>query len=180
MSTPTNAHKRTTLAKFSLAGIAVLGIGAAATAAAWTDDVWFTAEAEAATFDLQGSVDGSTWLDVGVDPVPDDPDDDVAIVIPATEFAGIGPDYSHTTTLYLKNAGTSDITLAGPNASDTGAIFEGTDGATVVVSPALTGTVLTPDEQVTFNVTVETSADWPLSYQGTTGTITVQVTGTAS
>ncbi len=46
-------RKRPTL-RLVLAGIAVLGIGAAITTAAWTDDVFFSATATASSFDLQG------------------------------------------------------------------------------------------------------------------------------
>ena len=57
-------RKRAAIVKFSLAGAAVLGIGAAATSALWTDDAWFAAEASAVdpstAIDLQGAYVGTT------------------------------------------------------------------------------------------------------------------------
>ena len=55
--------KRRPLAAFGLAVLAVGGVGAALTSAAWTDNALFAAPATAATFDLQGSLDGTTWSD---------------------------------------------------------------------------------------------------------------------
>lgn len=49
--------------KALLACGAVLGLGTAATLAAWSDDVWVTSSFVASQFNVQGSVDGSTWED---------------------------------------------------------------------------------------------------------------------
>ena len=180
MDTATNRSRRRTVAKFSLAGIAVLGIGAAVTSAAWTDDVWFTADAEAATFDLQGALDeAGPWEDVGVDATPNDDTDDVAIQIPATEFGDIIPGFDNTVTLWLLNAGTSDITLAAPAETLTGVIFSGAAPADVTIG-ALGTTTLAPGATTSFTVQLTTPDDWPVTYQGTSGTIDVVVVGTAS
>ena len=45
-------RKRAAIIKFSLAGAAVLGIGAAATSAGWTDDAWFSASASAVATEM--------------------------------------------------------------------------------------------------------------------------------
>src|SRR5690606_40575280 len=60
--TESRKGKRRPIIAFALAALAVGGIGAAATSAAWTDNVFFSAQAESATFNLQGSIDGGgTW-----------------------------------------------------------------------------------------------------------------------
>ncbi len=169
-------------AKLVLAGIAVAGIGAAVTTAAWTDDVWFSAEAEAATFDLQGRVEpDGAWLDEGIDPTDETVDgEDVVIEIPADTFAGLVPGSSVDVELGLLNAGTSDIDVATPVAQDLlGAIFTGTAPASVTIG-ALGTTTLAPDETTTFTVTVSTSDTWPETYINTSGTFSVLVVGTAS
>lgn len=179
MSEMTPARDKRKVAKFVLAGIAVLGIGAAATMAVWTDDVWFSAEAEAATFDLQGALspDGP-WLDVGVDETPNDSSDDTAIVIPVEEFGNVLPSFDNTVTVYLRNAGSTDIALSNPVESTTGTIFAGTDPATVTVS-APEASTLAPTDETSFDIQLTTSADWPNSYQSAEGTISVVVVGTA-
>lgn len=173
-------RKRGDRAKLTLAGIAVIGIGAAVTTAAWTDDVWFSAAAEAAEFDLQGQVDGdAAWSDIGIDDADGDISDDVAIAIPATAFEGIVPGFDNTVTLNLMNAGSSEITLATPTQTATGGIFEGTDPAVVTIG-ALGETVLAPGEETSFTVQITTDADWPQSYMGSTGDVSILVVGTAS
>lgn len=57
---PTSSQKSRKV-KALLAGGLVLGVGAAVTLAAWTDQEWTTGTFSAGTFDIQGSIDGSTW-----------------------------------------------------------------------------------------------------------------------
>ncbi|MPV48658.1 hypothetical protein GCG21_01250 [Pseudactinotalea sp. HY160] len=51
--------------KAILAGGAVLGVGAAVTLAAWSDDQAATGTFTAGTFELQSSTDGTTWANNG-------------------------------------------------------------------------------------------------------------------
>ena len=73
-------RRRAAIVRFGLAGVAVLGVGAAATSAAWTDDAWFAGSASAVEkVELQASVDGGqTWYDA-------DAEGD-AVSIPADAF----------------------------------------------------------------------------------------------
>ena len=48
------SDRRRKVTKFALAGVAVLGVGAALTSAAWSDNVWFGGSASAADFELEG------------------------------------------------------------------------------------------------------------------------------
>ena len=52
--------RRRKITKFALAGVAVLGVGAALTSAAWTDNVLFGAPATAGKADLQARELGET------------------------------------------------------------------------------------------------------------------------
>ncbi|WIV43609.1 SipW-dependent-type signal peptide-containing protein [Glutamicibacter nicotianae] len=57
---PTSSQKSRKV-KALLAGGLVLGVGAAVTLAAWTDQEWATGTFSAGTFDIEGSIDGTTW-----------------------------------------------------------------------------------------------------------------------
>lgn len=177
--------RKLVITKFVLAGVAIVGVGAALTSAAWTDDVWFTADASAGTMDLQGRVQGDAdWQDVGIDAADDDASDDVVIEIDPALFGGIVPGFDETVTLELKNAGDTNIVLSLPVVVSTGDLFVAngttlTVPATVEVSDP---TVLTlePLDETTFTVNVSTPDDWPEAYVGATGNIEIQVVGTAS
>lgn len=56
--------------KALLAGGTVLGLGAAVTLAAWTDDVWATVAFSAGEFNIQGAVDsaGTDWREYNTSP----------------------------------------------------------------------------------------------------------------
>ncbi|GAA2518551.1 hypothetical protein [Rarobacter incanus] len=167
-------RKRRAIAKFGLAGVALLGIGAAMTSAAWTDDAWFTGNAEAATVELQGSLQtGSGFIDADTS--------GGAVAIPTTAFKDINQGANKSVTLYLKNTGSVPVTLSG-GASDptlSGAIFAGADPADVTVSAPASAT-LAAGAETSFTVTLTTDANWPDTYQGTAGTITLHFTGTSS
>ncbi|WP_084077779.1 hypothetical protein [Demequina sp. NBRC 110057] len=191
-------------AKLILAGVAVAGIGAAVTTAAWTDDVWFSAEASAADFDLQGRVAGTNdWLDLGVDASVEDDADDTVIAIPATSWLSGGapvdltslvPGDTATVTLELCNAGSTDITLAAAVPQMTGTMFEGSAPATVTASTYTyeTAAPLSPadpyvagadcaGEEATFTATLTIPEEWPAGeYMGSEGDIAILVVGTAS
>ncbi|WP_062079128.1 hypothetical protein [Demequina globuliformis] len=184
MTAQAQGRSRQDKVKIGLAGIAILGIGAAVTTAAWTDDVWFTSQAEAAQFDLQGSLDGVDWQDVGVDSIDGMPGADESIEIPASEFAGLVPDDSRTVTVHLQNAGDTDIALAEAVPALTGDLFVADAApldtpATVTVGDFASAT-LAPGAETTFDITVATPEDWGTGYMGATGSLSVSVVGTAT
>lgn len=65
MNDDVDAVARSRKRKALLAGGTVLGLGAAVTLAAWTDDVWVSGAFSAGTFNVQGAVDadGEVWAD---------------------------------------------------------------------------------------------------------------------
>jgi predicted ribosomally synthesized peptide with SipW-like signal peptide len=191
--------RKLVITKFVLAGVAVVGVGAAVTSAAWTDDVWFTADATAASIDLVGSVD--------YDPVADlaDPDaatwedadtEGTAIEIPVDVFEGLVPGDSRETTVYLRNNGTVPLEVSAATITYSGALFDGTldlDGATSTTDDIPTVTVVgTPETALPYataadaanilpvTVTITTDANWVNAYQGQLGTVTLQFTGSTS
>ncbi|SDR95481.1 hypothetical protein SAMN04489860_0469 [Paraoerskovia marina] len=173
MSTHTPAHgaesndRRRTGAKIALAALAIGGIGAAVTTAAWTDDVWMTSGANAASFELEGSVDGETWSEAD--------DESTAIVIDKSELGELVPGETRTVELQLRNAGSTDANLADATVSTTGEVFAGDTPATAEVD-SVAGTVLAPGETTTADLTVSTPVLWPDEYQGDTGSIVITFT----
>lgn len=63
MSTSTVANTRGRKVRALLAGGLVLGVGAAVTLAAWTDQEWAIGQFGAGSFNVQGSADGTTFAD---------------------------------------------------------------------------------------------------------------------
>lgn len=165
--------KRGAIIKFSLAGVALVGIGAAATSAQWSDNAWFSASASAVgTVHLQASNDGTNFVDAKV------VGDAVTIGVDSDFFAHLDQGADRTTTIYLKNAGTADLTIAADTPSLTGGIFGGAVPANVTVGTA--PTTIAAGDTATISVELTTSATWPTSYQGTTGAITLHYSATAS
>lgn len=162
--------KRAAVARFVLAGVAVLGIGAAATSAAWTDDAWFSASATSATVELKASLDGATWSDADAA--------GAAVTIPAATFANMVPGQTRTVTLHLQNTSSVPLALGAPVVTPTGAMFTGVGAATATV--ATPATPLAAGDTTTVTLTVTTPAAWDASFQGTSGAVTVQFTGTTT
>jgi len=166
--------KRRAVLAFALAALAVGGIGAAATSAAWTDNVFFSAKAEAATFNLQGSLNGTTWQE-------SDNSGSIQLVVPASSLANLLPGETRTINLYVKNLGTAAASLTSSVA------WASTPASTFTTNPGTTveglATTLTPaggaTESDQFQLKVTTDSAWAASNQGKSGTIVVTVAGTA-
>ena len=168
--------------KFGLAGAALLGIAAAATSAAWTDNAWFSADAHAATVKVSASSDGTnfSYADTG--------NGGTAITFGATEFGQLNAGVTKTVTLYLRNDGTVPLTVSAVTTSGSGGIFTadtsvttGTGGNPAAVTTNLpTSTTIPADHTpVPFTVTITTPSDWATSFEGKTGTVTVHVSVTS-
>jgi len=181
MST-TQVGRRSTL-RLVLAGVAILGIGAAITTAVWTDNVYFTATATASSFDLQGRAGTTgTWLDVGI---PGD-SDTTPIVLTGVGLDTLSPSATVTVPFQLCNVGTAAGTITnvttpvvtGPLATTAGAEM------TVTVTAPTVGAALPSDSgcaaPVNGTLTVTTTAAFPPAAQGESATITFNVTGTSS
>jgi hypothetical protein len=102
-------HRRRVVdaSRLVLAAVVLAGIGAAMTAAAWTDGAQFGATAGASTFDVQGrfAVDAE-WEDVGLPGSPDTFEPGFEIVIPPV--TDVLPDHSYAGDVFLCNAGDVD------------------------------------------------------------------------
>jgi hypothetical protein len=167
-------RKRGAVIKFSLAGAALLGIAAAATSAAWTDDAWFSASAQGATIELQGSLDSTPLVWDNADTTG------ASLVIP--KFDNLVPNETRTYTVHVKNSGSVGVTVGAPtwtpSATDH-AIFDAPHAATVTLSETAPFT-LAPNATKDVVVTVKTTGwdNTDTAKQGATGAGSLVFTGT--
>lgn len=172
-SISTKRTKRSTAIRLSLAGIALVGIGAAATTAAWTDNVFFTATATTSTFNLQGSADGVNFAEGdGVAP-------SISIPIAATVFQGMTPGDTKTTTVTVKNVGALQATLDAPVAVGSGDLFAA-GGLTVQIVRTGASTPLNTNDTAAFVVTVTAPSNMASTFQAKNGNVNVTISGKSS
>jgi|GEM_PF-1116570 len=185
--------RRSGVLKLGLGGLALLGIGAAATSAAWTDPAYFVASAGSASVGLQGSLNGTSWSDANTSSTSTTVTADLAISIPAATFSGLVPNPDNTSqvtksvTLYLKNTGSSAITVT-TACTASGDLFAGSTPLIVTFDSTAT-TATNCAKTLTFaagSTTAQTTvlkvtvpAAWPSSYANKAGSLIVTFTGTA-
>lgn len=162
------ANRRNAL-KLGLAGIAVVGVGAALTSAAWTDNVWFEADANGATFNLQASLSASgPWTETSATaPLP----------IPAATFDKLVPGEVRTVSVYVINQSNVPATLTATPSIE-GAIFDDeVTGDQLTITAAPVADELAPGASTTVTVTLTVPEEWPTVYKGATGEIKLTVEG---
>ena len=141
--------RRRKITKFALAGVAVLGVGAALTSAAWTDNVWFGGTASSGTVDLQGSVTGQNGTYFEGETAGN-------IDLAMGDFT-LAPDTAVTKRVWVQNAGNLPvaITLTPVGTGDLFAVL----GASVDAVYNDADGIITPGQKVSIDVTV-TSGTW--------------------
>ena len=172
-------------------GVSVRAIdnSAAATTAVWTNDAWFSATAAAVdpatAINLQGAFNADA---PGTEPTTGftaADDDSAAIAIPSTVFADLVAGDTISTTVWLKNAGTSALQIAEPRLVVDGATYTidnpaaaglfAEDGATLEVTGA--PNALEPGEVAPATVTIALDADASESFGGKSGDVLIQFQG---
>lgn len=170
-----STNRRRKVTKFALAGVAVLGVGAALTSAAWSDNVFFGGSAEAADFELQGwdPING-VWANADTN--------GVRIALPADAFDEVGPGISDSYNVRVYNAGDVPIYLNAPVENSTsGALFRGAAPAEITFGDYSGDGVLAPGEEENVDIIVTGDESWTgTAYQGTSGALTVRITGESS
>ncbi|MET4157002.1 hypothetical protein [Agromyces sp. PvR057] len=183
-STGTGTGRRTRVLKVALAGIAILGIGAAITTAAWTDDVFFGADATASSFDLQGAANPEgaacdatlTYGDEGL------PGDVAEIDITTAELGALSPEDVVVVPFCLYNAGSLSGTLTPPAAGGVtvaGTLFDGGFLTPADIAVALDATTIAAGGYVAGTMTVTTPDDWTDEAFSLAAHISFVVTGTS-
>ena len=169
--------------KFGLAGAALLGIAAAATSAAWTDNAWFSASASAATVQLQGALGANPastdWQDADTSSAGS------AIAVDSSVFGNLLPGDDVTVQLNVRNNGSTKLTLTAPsiNLPTTGdQIFALTNDGThaYVSSSALSSSTLAPNATAYVTLEVKVPSTWDAANQGKAESFTVSFNGTAT
>lgn len=143
----TQSQKRRLTAGIALASVSVLGFGAALTTAAWTDNVWFAADANTTGIELYGAVsvaqpglDVANWSDA--DTQPD------AVTIPAPSFADLVPGETRAESIWLWNDSATDLAVSLPTLNLTG-------------DPLFDGTVTAPSTPASIGVFTDAAATTP-------------------
>lgn len=166
----TTSSRRRKITKFALAGVAVLGVGAALTSAAWTDDVFFGGTAEAGAIELSGSTNNIDFYD-------GDLQGNLELVI--ADFV-IGPDSFDTHRVWVQNDGDLPLRLATIEATGSGVLFPPLPGeaATVTAISNDADGILNPGQKASIDVTVTGNSAWEGSdMQGESGAVVVHVQG---
>ena len=142
------AGRRRKITKFALAGVAVLGVGAALTSAAWTDNVFFGGSASSGTAVLEGSLDNINFVE------SEDPSNPTLVI---SDFV-IGPDSVETKAVWVQNVGTLDVRLSTISAVGTGPLFDSGADVTAVTTDA--DNLLAPNQKARINVEVSGNPLW--------------------
>ncbi len=169
-----SSTRRRKVTKFALAGVAVLGIGAALTSAAWSDNVFFGGTTSAAEFELQGwDPTAGDWFDADTS--------GARIVLPADALTEVGPGISDSYTVTVRNNGDLPIQLENPQVVATsGGLFNGLEPADVTFGSYSDDVLENQFDSATIDVIVTGDANWEgTEYQGLTGNLIVQISGSS-
>lgn len=169
--------KRQPIIAFTLAALAVGGIGAAATSAAWTDNAWFSAPAAAATFNLQASLDGTTWVEG--EQTTSNGVTTIQLQVPAAKFANLLPGESRYVDLWVLNESSVNAglkhTVTFKNSTFTEAPKAEVSDLAATLTPK--GTNGAKDQ---FKLTITAPAEWNSTNIGKSGTVVVELNATAT
>ena len=168
------AGRRRKITKFALAGVAVLGVGAALTSAAWSDNVFFGGTSSAADFELQGwDPTAGDWFNADTS--------GARIVLPAGILDEVGPGIEDRYTLSVRNNGDLPIQLEAPMVtSQTGGLFTGLNPAGITFGTWNDDVLDLFGETAEIDVIVTGPTTWTgTDYQGLTGSLIVQIQGSS-
>ncbi len=172
-----DARRRSRMLRLTLAAIALLGIGAAITAAAWTDDVYFEANLDSGNLDLEGRVSddgGNTWSEF-------EPSRDPANIALSVDFVDLNPGDVRTMSIEVRNQGTATALITGELDWVTGVYESGDCAVGVEVNPIPSGDIILTGGGATtgvYNFVFTVPSEWPNQCQDTADTFVLHVSGT--
>ena len=172
---PARARRRRkgTVLRLGLAGLALFGVGAAATSAAWTNDAWFSAGAGSANIALDASKDGATGPWEIADSAP-------GVTFGASTFALLVPGQTRTAQYWVKNNSSTCLNVPAPTVTKAEPLAgTGANDATVTLSTTAIGN-MAPGAVQAVTVTVVTPTTWATTHQNQTSPTALQIryTGT--
>lgn len=174
VSSSTRPSQKSRKAKAILAGGLVLGVGAAVTLASWTDQEWTEGLFGAGSFNIEGSVDGTTFTDhesaAGaaslVFDLPPSTNMSPTDVVAAPFAMRVDADTTYDASVVLESA-----TAEGTNVANlTYGIIQVTDAA--ACTPEATGDVIVPAGTALNSVTGATGFDLTAGADAAAGTTT--------
>ena len=157
-----------------LAGAMLVGIGAAATSAAWTDNAYFSAGASSASVDLQACVTSNptnaspTWTCT-----PADASGSAALILPSTIFSGMTPGHVYTTKIRVLNNGTASMAVTVGYSALAEPLLGTAPNATIALDT--TSFSLVGGAAQVINLTITTPTDWNQSHANQTSAAALQV-----
>jgi hypothetical protein len=136
------------------------------------DNVFFSASADAATFDLQGSLDGKKWEQ-------SDDKKSITLTVDPAQFAKLLPGETRTVTLHVKNFGNVGAVLK--SSVEWGSTSFAQDPKVTVsdLAEKLTADGTAGDADA-FTLTIEAPKDWSTDNKGKSGVIVVTISGVLS
>lgn len=178
----TAGRRASTVVRAALAGGLLVGTGAVASSAAWTDGAWFAASATTPTIELQGGTGRSpaTWGDAD--------SSTAAVTIPADTFVNLAPGVLAQAHVGLRNVSSVPLTVPAPVPTWSGDFASGgscplgavttvtIDGGTRTTLPATSGTTT----DVVVSVTPPDAWNGATTCQHRSGTLTLTFTGSTS
>jgi predicted ribosomally synthesized peptide with SipW-like signal peptide len=168
--------RRARRVKIGLAGLAVLGVGAALTSAAWTDVVFFDADVTTGNFNLQGALPADQLVPVvPADAAAWEESDDIAAITLNFGSVQVAPEESTVLTGYVRNdpASTWTADLTAITVDPTSSLPTGITAVVAFTDP-VPPEDLAPGDVATFTLTVTADAT---VVEGATGSIIVRADG---
>ncbi|WP_421742120.1 hypothetical protein [Cellulomonas sp.] len=160
--------------RFGLAGLALLGIGAAATSANWTNDAWFNAASSSASVLLDGSVASATGPWVAADT------DATGIALSSTAFSLLVPGQTRTVTYWVKNSSSTCLNVPAPTVTKAEPLAGVTaNDASVTLSTTAIGNMAAGTVQA-ITVTVTTPTTWTTTHQNQTSATALKIAYTGT
>ncbi|GEL95874.1 hypothetical protein [Cellulomonas composti] len=174
------ARRRGTVLKLVLASGALLGIGAAATSAAWTNSAFFTSTASSGSVDLKACSSANpaattpTWTCAAADT-----SGTAHAILSSSAFALMVPGNTYTTTVRIQNDGNVPLSVTSTITALAQPLTGTAPNATLGVSPAGPITLAAGASQ-NLTVTVTTPANWDVSHANQTSSAALQVAAVGS
>ncbi|GEL99527.1 hypothetical protein [Cellulomonas terrae] len=173
---PTNRRRRRkgVAVRFGLAGLALLGIGAAATSANWTNDAWFNASSSSASVLLDGSAASATgpWSAADTDAT--------GITFAGTTFSLLVPGQTRTATYWVKNSSSTCLNVPAPTITKAEPLAGvGANDASVTLSTSAIGNMAAGAVQAV-TVTVTTPTTWSTTHQNQTSATALKIAYTGT